>query len=81
MTVVFVSLVLLEFPLIKAIRIKRKTAPPTTHTQGCVYHSVVVVVSLRIVVVVVLLAPALSCAKAVSCAKRTKVKRNRYWAA
>jgi len=49
-----------ELPRKRATRIIRSTAPPTIHTQGWAYHSVVVdVVS---VVVVLLLVTVLSCA-------------------
>lgn len=62
MTVVRLTslLLVLELPLNKATRMIRKTAPPTIHTQGWVYHSVVVVVSL--VTVVLELELVVSCA-------------------
>jgi hypothetical protein len=49
-----------EFPRIRATRIIINTAPPTIHTQGWAYHSVVVVVVVS--VVTLLLEEVLSCA-------------------
>jgi hypothetical protein len=50
----------LELPRTSATIIIKSTAPPTIHTQGWVYHSVVVVVVS--VVVTLLLETVLSCA-------------------
>ena len=59
MTVVLTSLSLDEPPLKSATRMISTTAPPTIHTQGCVYQSVVVVSD---VVVVTFWLTVVSCA-------------------
>jgi hypothetical protein len=68
--VVFVTVVLLEEPLLPPLKIatsKRiNTAPPTTHTQGAVHHSVCSVVVVFIVVVELELDEELSCAQQIS---------------
>jgi hypothetical protein len=59
----------------------RKTAPPTTQTQGWVYHSVVVVVVVSLVTVIsVLELPVLSCAKAINWAMANRNNNTIFWA-
>jgi len=62
----FITVVLLtsfvELPRNNATKIISKTAAPTIHTHGCVYHSLVVVVVVVLVTVVEL--PVLSWEKA-----------------
>ena len=60
-------------PLVKATISKINTAPPTIHTQGSVYHVVVVVVEEVDVADTVL-----SCAHAIACEKVNKNNRKAF---
>lgn len=58
----------------------RKTAPPTTQTQGWVYHSVVVVVVVSLVTVMsVLELPVLSCANAINWVMHNRNNNTILW--
>jgi hypothetical protein len=79
MTVVLVvvSLSFVELPRNRAIKMIRNTAPPTTHTHGCIYQVLVVVVVVE--VLVVLTEPVLSCAVATTSIKLdTNTNRSLY---
>ena len=78
--IVTLSVVLLDellLPLTNATISKINTAPPTTHTHGCVYHSCVSVVVVDVVVVLVDVA-ALSCAHANARVSVNTISKNTY---
>ena len=75
LSVLLVELLLL--PLTNATISRINTAPPTIHTQGCVYHSCVSVVVVAVVVVVVAV-EALSCAHAMACVNVSNINRKTY---
>lgn len=70
-----------ELPLSNAINMIRKTAPPTTQTQGWVYQSVEVVVVVSLVTDTLELdPPVLSCAHSSTCVIHSANSKNTRWA-